>query len=141
MRTFLLTIHILAAAAWLGGAMMLIASFPKFAELAGFDKVRAVDEAVGAKFFGSAAGLLVLSGIGLVLRSEVIGWTTTFVLVGIAVIIIDGILEQLVITPSLKRAAATEDPRTFRRAVWRGGGLHVVMLTIALWAMVAKLGL
>ena len=58
---------------------------------------------------GVAFALLFGSGIGLVIDSAAIGWGTAFVLIGIGVVIVSGILEGAVFGPRLKRMAESDD--------------------------------
>jgi uncharacterized membrane protein len=142
MKDLLLTVHILSAAAWLGGGLFAMVSFPRQAAESGLKKLLALDEAIGSKFFGTAVGLLLLSGIGLVLDSDAFGWGDGFVLIGFGTIVVDGALEGAVFGPALKRIARAEpeDVGAFKRLFRRSGAVHVVLIVFAVWAMVAKLG-
>ena len=142
MRDGLLTIHILAAAAWIGGGLFATVSFTRLAESIGLKRLAALDNAIGTKFFGTSVVLVLLSGVGLVLTEDSFGWTDAFVLIGIAVIVIDGILEGVIFGPALKRLseADEEDPAAFSRKLTQSGVIHLVLLAFAVWAMVSKIG-
>ena len=143
MRELLLTIHILAAAAWIGGGLFAGVSFSKLATQMGLGPLRALDDSVGPKFFGTAVGVMVLSGAGLVMMSETVGWGSVFVLVGIAVVVLDGVLEGAVFGPRLRRIADSEtgDVDEFRRTMTWSSASHLALFAFAVWAMVVKLGL
>lgn len=143
MRSLLLLLHILGAAAWFGGGLFASVSFASLARSLGVRPVMNLDQAIGAKFFGAAVGTVALTGVALVLMSPTIGWGTAFVLVGIAVVVLDGFIEGAVLGPRLKRLAASPDASVaaFRRESLIGTLIHVVLLVTAFWAMVVRLGL
>ncbi len=143
MRDLLLTLHILAAAAWIGGGLFASVSFSKLATEMGLGPVQELGESVGAKFFGTAVGVMVLSGAGLVMLSETFGWGSVFVLVGIAVVVLDSVLEGAVFGPRLKRIADSDGGNVdeFRRTIAWNSASHLALFALAVWAMVVKLGL
>ena len=142
MREALLTIHILGVALWLGGGMYSVFTLPGNARMSSLKEAFSVDKAVGGKYFGTAFVLIFLSGIGLVIDSAAVGWGTAFVLIGIGVFVISGVLEGAVFGPRLKRMAESGDndidgaARLNRFAAL----LHLSLLVFAIWAMVSKLG-
>lgn len=142
MSEFLLVVHILAAAAWIGGSLFAGVSFAGMASTLGLKSLRSLDESIGTRYFGTAVGLLVLSGIGLVFSSDQFGWGDAFVLVGIGVVVVDGILEGAIFGPRLKRIAEseTEDLTAFRRLLSSSTISHLALFVLAVWAMVVKLG-
>ena len=143
MREALLTIHILGVALWLGGGMYSVFTMPAIARMSSLRGAFSVDEAVGGKYFGVAHGLVILSGIGLVIDSAAIGWGTAFVLIGIGVFMISMVLEGAVFGPRLKRMAESGDNdidgavRLHRFAAL----FNVLLLGFAIWVMVARFGL
>ncbi len=150
MRGILVTIHVLAAAAWIGGGLFSSVSLISLAKSLGVKTVLSLDQAVGNRFFGAAVGTVALSGVALVLTSDSYGWGTTFVLVGLAVIVLDGALEGAVFGPRLKKlAAAAESGSTsevdaldeFRRFSLVSTVAHLALVVFALWSMVVRLGL
>lgn len=140
-RDVLLTIHILSAAAWIGGVVFVMFWFPMVAQASGMKKLLAVDEALGGKYFGVSVLVLVLTGVGLVLESEVFGFGDAFVLVGFGAIVGDGVVEGLS-GPALKRIARSdrENPAAFSRLIRWSGASHAALLAFAVWSMVAKWG-
>lgn len=140
MRDFLLIVHILSAAAWIGGGLFSLASFPKLARDVGLRKLGALDESIGSKFFGSAIVLLLLSGIALVATSDAFGWGDAFVLIGIGVIVVEGALQGAVFGPKMTEAYESENLDTFREAFRTSGAASLALVVLAVWAMVTKIG-
>ena len=143
MREALLTVHILGVALWLGGVVYSVVTFPRNARLSSLRGLLSVDEAVGAKYFGTAFALVFFSGIGLVIDSAAIGWGTVFVLIGFGVFIATGVLEMAVFGPRLTRMAESVDNDIdgATRLIRFSDLLQFLLLGFAIWAMVAKLGL
>ena len=142
MRDVLLTIHILGAAGFIGaGAYSLVVLGSDVREM-GLVRVMARDERLGNRFFGVVVGFLLLSGIGLVLQSDVYNWGDAFVLIGIGAIVASGILEGAIFGPAARRLAETPGPidAGLRRMVWMNWALHIPLLVFVVYAMVAKLG-
>lgn len=142
LRNLLLTVHVLAAAAWIGGGLYAAFALPRHAANSGVKKAVAVDEALGGPFFGTAVVLTILSGIGLILVSPVYGWLTTFVLIGFGVVIADGALQGLVFGPRMKKMGESEGDLSDsdRKALRLGSGVQFALLVLAVWVMVIKLG-
>lgn len=141
-RALLLTLHIVGVAGWLGGGLFSSISFASLARTIGLKPVLDLSASLGGKFFGTAVGLVVLSGVGLVLTSDAYGWGSGFVLVGIGVVLADGVLEGAVFGPRLKRLAAAGEERTdtYVRTLAVSSAIHVALLLLALWSMVVRLG-
>lgn len=140
MREFLLIVHILAAAAWIGGGLFSLTSFPTLARQVGVKEVGALDESIGSKFFGSAIVLLLLSGIGLVLTSDAFGWGDAFVLIGIGVVVTEGALQGAVFGPRMTEAYESGSLSRFRQQFRTSGAVSLVLVVLAVWAMVTKIG-
>jgi hypothetical protein len=144
-RDGLLTLHILSAAAWIGGGLY---SWYAFSHL-----TRAGGEAGASvpllartadRYFGPAAGLTLLTGILLVLAVDPWGWTDAFVLVGLGVFLFSAIWQPLVankVQARLLGALAGEgDTGQALSAFHRSAAVDVAILVVAVWAMVSKLG-
>lgn len=142
MSEFLLVVHILAAAAWIGGSLFAGVSFAGMASTLGLKSLKSLDESIGTRYFGTAVGLLLLSGIGLVFSSDQFGWGDAFVLIGIGVVVVDGVLEGAIFGPRLKKHAESEseDVTAFRRLLSVSTVSHLALFAIAVWAMVVKIG-
>jgi uncharacterized membrane protein len=142
MGELLLTIHILAAAAWIGGGLYATFSASTLAGSMGLKPVMLVEDSVSTKFFGASVALVLLSGIGLVITSDQFGWTNAFVLIGIAAIVLDGVIEGVIFSPRVKRLTEADEPSMteFRSILRTSSVLHMAILFFTVWAMVAKLG-
>ena len=109
----LLIIHILAAAAWIGGGLLNLFIGPKMAQSGGetaLNWLRAIVEAA-AKYFIPAGTLTLLSGIGLVLVDDAYDWSAPFVWIGIVVLALG--LVSAVLAPAAKRALAAAQAGDF----------------------------
>ena len=149
MSELLLIIHILAAAAWIGGGLLNGFVAPRISrsglEGAALAWARVAAQA-GTRYFNPAGLLTALSGIGLVMVSETYDWSDTFVSIGIAVVIAAGLIGALVHRPGGERiiialesgdqAAAARDGK--RAAIW--GAVTIVLLIVAVVVMVLKTG-
>lgn len=143
MKEALLTFHILGVALWLGGVGYSVVTFHRHARLSSLKDMLSVDQAVGAKYFGTAFALVIVSGIGLVVDSATIGWGTAFVLVGFGVVIATTVIETAVVGPRLTRMAESGDNDIdgATRIIGFSGLLQFLLLGFAIWAMVVHLGL
>jgi hypothetical protein len=117
-------------------------SFKHLIKAVGMKPVAAIEESLGSKFFGTAVGLLLLSGIGLVLTADEYGFGETFVLIGIGVVVVDGIVEGAIVGPRAKRLTEASDDRSldYSKLLTQSSVVLLVLLGFAVWAMVAKLG-
>ena len=142
MRDVLLTLHILGAMGFIGGGVYSAVIFNRDVAELGLKRVLARTEPTDNRFFGVAVGVLLLSGIALVIESDVYGWGEPFVLIGIGTIIVTGILEGGIFGPALKRLARMRDDlgAPGRRILRWSAVVHIVVLVFAVWAMVTKLG-
>ncbi len=140
MQEGLLTIHILAAAVWIGGGIYALTAYRKHAAAGTLRPVMTVDQKMGA-LFGGSIGLLLLSGIGLVLNSERFSFTHAFVIIGIGAIVVSGVVEGTVFGPATKKALAAEGeqvqlPPQMKWAL----PFYAILFIFTIWSMVAKLG-
>lgn len=146
MRDFLLFLHIVGAAGWLGGGLYAVSTYPRIARMGsptGGETLRGLEKMSGV-YFGVSSGLVLLSGVALVLTSDAFGWTDGFVLIGIAAFLLSGLLQGLVgrkTNERLTEAATTgENVETAVRS-WRLGSVwDFVILFVVIWAMVSKIG-
>ncbi|MDA3040371.1 MAG: hypothetical protein O3C27_12755 [Actinomycetota bacterium] len=95
MRNLLLTLHLIGAAAWLGGNLTQMMMLPIF-DRAGHAAARVWHDASGqmAKIYYSVAGALItVSGVALLLLSDS-PWSFSdpFVSIGFAVVLIGGLM-------------------------------------------------
>ena len=107
----LLTIHLLAAATWIGAAlaMQVIAHRmgPSTADAA-VDQFARDAEAVGKALFGPAAILLLLTGVALVVRQDH-SWGDLWIVLGVAALVAALALGAAYLIPEGRRIAALAD--------------------------------
>lgn len=146
MRDVLLFLHIAGGAGWIGGGLFGMFAYPAVARsepptgariLEGFEKW-------GSAYFGVTSGLVLLSGVGLVLTSDAFGWGDTFVLIGLGAFLVSGIVQSTVGKKANERLAAAAETGTELPAAvssWRQiGMIDLVILFVVVWAMITKLG-
>lgn len=145
MGDWLLILHILGAAAWIGGGLYAWFSYAQIAK----DSARA-----GAaletltksadRYFGPTAVLTLLTGIALVWTQDPWTWNDTFVLVGIGVFVFSAVWQPLVASKTegrlLEAVATGGDVPAAMRIASRSMAVDVAVVLVALWAMVVKLG-
>jgi hypothetical protein len=87
MHTVLLVIHVLSAIVWLGAGFAAALIGPRLVSQGGSVALSwmRVAESLGPRLFGTASGLTLLSGIGLVLTSNAYGFGSLFVIFGLVV--------------------------------------------------------
>lgn len=145
MRNWLLVLHILGAAGWIGGGLYSWYSSNMLARDGASNAGAARLIASSAdRYFGPVAVLTLLTGIALVWTQEAWGWTDTFVLIGIGVFVFSAVWQPLVAAKSEERLLAAiesgEGAGPALGAANRVALVDVGVLLIALWAMVVKLG-
>ena len=146
MRDGLLFLHIVGVAGWLGGGVYAFYTYSALATMepaaAGpaLQRLKKVED----RFFGPASGLVLLSGIGLVLTSEAFGWGDTFVLIGLGAFLISAIIGATVGKRNSERlveATSTGSDVGAALKSWRWGTVwDLLILAVVIWAMITKLG-
>jgi len=145
---FLLVIHVLSAAAWVGGGFLGAFLGPRLARAgteASLGWARALD-AAGTRYFNPVAILTALTGVGLVLSSDEYDWADAFVSVGLGVVVATAVIAMAVHAPGGRKliaaieagdrdGAAAEGKRA---AIW--GAISTVLLIVATITMVLKSG-
>lgn len=146
----LLTIHVLAAATWIGAALALqvIAGRmgPSTAD-AVVDQFARDAEAVGKGIFGPAALALSLTGVALVVR-EHISWGELWIVLGTGALLVAGAVGGGFLIPEGRRIAALanqpgHDPAEVRSRTHRRflvARLDLVILILAMADMVFRPG-
>jgi uncharacterized membrane protein len=108
-RNVLLVVHIAAVAGWLGGNFSQFFLLPQFAR-AGGGVAAAWFEATGRmarRYYNIAGTILAVSGVLLLLDSDgAYHWSSGFVGVGIAVVVIGGVTGGAFFAPDADRLAA-----------------------------------
>ena len=113
---------------------------------AGLPWLKAVDKASGP-IYGSASGLILLTGIYLVVSNDAFSFGSTFVGIGIAVVIIGGALAGLVFARKTRQAIGLFESGDIAKAmpVYKSMSpwavLDTALVAFAVLAMVSKWGL
>jgi len=148
LNDFLLIVHVLAAATWIGAGVLsgfVGSHMAREGEAAALGWARVSREA-GLKVFNPAGLLTALSGILLVVVSDVYEWADTFVTVGLIVVVLAGVIGGTVHRPASERmitALESADYQTAaaigkREAIW--GAVTLALLIVAASVMVLKTG-
>jgi hypothetical protein len=144
-RTLLLALHITGVAAWLGANFVQLVLTPRFAT-AGADAAAAWTRQtiwLGERYYNVAGAMIATTGVLLVLDGDW-SWGSGFIWVGIAVVVIGGVLGVAHFGPQAKaRADALEagDDASAQRALGRivpAGVFDTVLILVAVLAMVDK---
>jgi hypothetical protein len=147
-RETLLSIHVLAAAAWIGGSLLLGFAGPRMGRAGGAAAgawLHVVLDAV-TRFFIPAAVLTLASGLLIVTTQEPWDWSDAFVGIGIAAVVIAVSIAVFNNVPSLRRMLASAqagDMTTVAanaRRVMVGGVLISLILIGTEFAMVLRIG-
>lgn len=149
MRTFLLVLHIAAAATWFGANITQAVVTRRFAAEGGAPAASWMASTVAlGRFLYMPAGILVLvSGVVLVLDSDVYTFGSTFVTIGLTVIVIGIVLGIAVFGPRGARAAeafsAGDDVRgrSIAGGIAAFGALDTGLVLLAIVAMVGRWGI
>ena len=147
MRDTLLVLHIVGAAAWLGGNLVqmtvpLLARGEGGAFLTGWLRVVA---RMGGRLCMPAGILLLGTGIWMVLIGPY-RFEDAFVVIGISVVVIGAVLGVVVFTPRSLQAAAAEEAgdvgrrRAITNQIARFGAIDTLLVVIAIAVMVLRLG-
>jgi len=145
-RDGLLFLHIVGVAGWLGGGAYALYTYSALATMEAAAAGPALQrlKKVEDRFFGPASGLVLLSGIGLVLTSDAFGWGDTFVIIGLVAFVLSAILGATVGKRNSERLAEATStgsgvPTALRS--WRLGTVwDFLILFVVIWAMITKLG-
>lgn len=148
MRDFLLVLHIIGAAAWLGANIAQIVTTRRLVARGGDVAASWMGTTVfwGKALYTPAAILILATGIGLVLDSAVYEFSNAFVSLGFVVVVVGAVLGIVVFAKGGERAAAafaTGDDTGGRAEVnklmpW--GIVDTVLIVIVTVAMVGKWG-
>ena len=147
MRDLALWLHILGASVWLGTNVAQMTIGPRLVNAgAGLQWLKAVEKASGP-IYGTASGLILLTGIYLVLRPDgAYSFGSAFVGIGIAVVIIGGALAGLVFNRKTRQAIGAYEGGDSAKAIpiyksivpW--AILDTALIALVVLAMVAKWG-
>jgi hypothetical protein len=110
LRTFILTLHIAGAAAWLGANFVQMVLAPRFAKASNEVAAAWTRQTIwlGERYYTTAGVLILITGTILVVDGDW-RWSTEFILLGIVTVFIGGILGITVFAPlAQKRVNALE---------------------------------
>ena len=145
MAAWLVVVHVVSAMVFVGGAILLNVLVFRVDGMGGaatfFKVVKATDPAINV-----AAPLMILSGIWLVLINEQFGFTTPFVVIGMAAIVVSALSGLFYFLKEIKNLGAMIETRgnedkeveeRFQRFAVAWSALNVIYLAAA-WAMIIK---
>ena len=148
MNEFLLIVHILAAATWIGAGVLTGFVGSRMAKEGGSAALgwARVSREAGLKVFNPAGGLTAVSGILLVVFGDVYDWSDTFVSIGLTVVVIAAIIGGVVHRPDDDRMVAALESADYgtaaaigkRAAIW--GAVTIALLIVTVSVMVLKTG-
>lgn len=147
-RTLLLWLHIASVAAWLGANFVQLVLSRRFAKAPAEVAAAWTRQTIwlGERYYNAAGALLATTGVLLVLDGDW-PWDTTFIWVGIAVVLIGGAMGGLLFGPLAKRRAAALESgdagaaAEAQRRIIPLAVLDTALVLLAAWAMVDKWGL
>jgi hypothetical protein len=143
-----LILHVLSAAAWIGGGLLNGYLGPRMAAAGGPVAIQWLKVGIlaGGRYFVPAGLLTGLTGIVLVLVDDAYDWADAFVGIGLAIVLISLVLAVWVLIPAAKGALTAAEagdlPAVAPKARRAGltGRVMVVLLILAEVSMVLRLG-
>lgn len=146
MRNVALWLHIIGASMWIGTNVAQMVIGPRLVrEGAGLAWLKVVEKASGP-IYGAASGLIILTGIYLVVSNDSFSFGSAFVGIGIAVVIIGGALAGLVFNRKTRQAIGmfeggdTAKATTVYQSIGGWALVDTALLAFAVLAMVSKWG-
>ena len=144
----LLSVHIIAVAAWLGASLALLMVGPRLVA-SGAETAHSFYQAVltMSKQYYNVAGVVVLAtGVGMVLNDQA-RWESTFVSIGFLAVIIGAVMGPAYFIPQFRQGAEVAAAGDAGAAVARWGRVRsglvidVTVLVVTIVAMVSRWGL
>jgi hypothetical protein len=146
LRNVALWLHIIGASMWIGTNVAQMVIGPRLVrDGAGLPWLKAVEKGSGP-IYGGAAGLILLTGIYLVVSNDSFSFGSAFVGIGITILIIGGALAGLVFNRKTRQAIGLFEGGDAAKAtsVYQTIGgwavLDTALLAFAALAMVSKWG-
>jgi len=144
MADVMLIIHILSAAAWVGGGFLNAFLGPRMAKEGGPVTVAWIRTLIDAarKYFTTAGVLTLLSGIGIVMADADHSFTEPFVMTGLLIVVIAMGIGGAILTPAARAALASAEDGDFAaagaagRKAARAGQAMTLLLVVAVIVMV-----
>lgn len=142
MRTWLLAIHIVGVAAWLGANLVQLLLSPRFARGPADAALAWTNQIIwlGERYYNVVGVGVLLTGVALVLDGDW-SWGAGFVSVGITVVIVAALLGIFAFSPLAKRRAAalasgdTADADAAQRRIMQLAVLDTTLVLVAILAM------
>lgn len=141
----MLLIHIVGAAGWIGAGLFAQYAYSRIirdAPAAAAESFTAIAKKA-SWYFGVMSGLVLLSGIVLVVTSDTYRWADTFVIIGIAAFVLSGIWQSAVGRRTdarlLTAVNGAGDPIAALSASRRVSSVDLAILVFTIYAMIAKL--
>jgi hypothetical protein len=133
-RTLLLSLHLTAVAAWLGANFVQLVVTPRLER--GSAQVAAAwtreQRWLGERYYGVAGAVIAVTGVLLVLDGDW-SWSAGFIWVGVAVVVIGGVLGVVAFAPlAERRVAALEAEDRPAAAAALGRTIRLALLDTAL---------
>ncbi len=144
MHGFLLWIHVLAAAVWIGAATAVVYLAPRMAQNAITGQVFATEwVAMGRKLFTPAAIVSLATGIGLVVDDST-RFSAGFVSIGFLMVIVGAVVGMAVNAPVGRQIAAAHESGAETAALYARvrtiGLVELALLAFTVYAMATQLG-
>lgn len=146
MRNIALWLHITGASMWIGTNVAQMVIGPRLVSAgAGLTWLKAVEKSSGP-IYGVASGLIILTGIYMVLSNDAFSFGSAFVGMGIAIIVIGGAMAGLVFNRKTRQAIGLFESGDSAKAtaVYQSISgwaiLDTALLVFAILAMVSKWG-
>jgi hypothetical protein len=110
LRTIVLTVHIAAAAGWLGANFVQMVLAPRFAKASNEVAAAWTRQTIwlGERYYTTVGLLIIITGVVLVIDGDW-RWSTEFILLGIVTVFVGGILGLTVFAPLADRRATALD--------------------------------
>lgn len=148
MYPYLIWLHILGAAVWIGGGVANVVMDRTFTTESASARaaLQRAGVALGTRLFMPASVLVLVTGILMVVQSAVWEFENLFVVIGFAMVVIGAVLGSAVYGPTGRRTAAALDAGDTATATAGArrlatiGSLELVLLAITLAGMVWKWG-
>lgn len=106
----------------------------------GSKQALAIADRLDRVYFPVAIGMILLSGAALVINSSAFGWSSGFVIVGIAVLVLSSVVAGVMTSRAKSLAEQDGDVPTVSRPIYFNLGIQFVLIGFAVWAMFSKMG-
>jgi len=148
LETLLLSIHLMAVAAWLGANVTRFVVTPSMQKIGGAPAAAWMLQTVrlGTRVYTPAAVLILLTGVWMVLRETVYSFEQTFVTLGFFTVIVGAVLGVRVFAPrgreiaTLHEAGEETHAAAAHKKLVLFGLADTALIVLTIWAMVERIG-